>query len=338
MQPVRFSEHIRISRHPAQGLQCGPSQKGCRPDQIQPANGKATRRLRILRPVVGRRKRDRQRATESDLRPIAVHPSAFAGPADHAQSGEARTRRQIRFRICAKCGRSLEPDETRHKYPSHVPPHRGQKRGPRAGWQCPNSKGEAQYVHLVHQFTSQAITIAAGPAPGPGPGVHRTRWQSGMALIRDTHQEAASRHLQIVPEEIQAGVRPIKITTAAYRGRSSSTTTVPGGAGYARAISDNLKDIAEIALAIGRRCTNDACRDACYHCLLSYSNQRHHHFLDRNLGTAMLEFLLNGTRPDIGMTDTNDILVRIGDFLPPKWRIRDPISETAVTFETESQT
>ena len=51
----------------------------------------------------------------------------------------------------------------------------------------------------------------------------------------------------------------------------------------------------------------------------------------------MLEFLLNGTLPGIGMIDTNDILVRIADFLPPKWRIRDPIPETAVTFETESQ-
>ena len=241
------------------------------------------------------------------------------------------------FRICAKCGRSLEPDETRHKYPSHVPPHRGQKRGPRAGWQCPNSKGEAQYVHLVHQFTSQAITIAADLPLDLDPAfiepAGRAVWHSFGTLIK----EAASRHLQIVPEEIQAGVRPIKDNHGRVQGEVFIYDDVPGGAGYARAISDNLKDIAEIALAIGRRCTNDACRDACYHCLLSYSNQRHHHFLDRNLGTAMLEFLLNGTRPDIGMTDTNDILVRIGDFLPPKWRIRDPISETAVTFETESQ-
>ena len=92
------------------------------------------------------------------------------------------------FRICAKCGRSLEPDETRHKYPSHVPPHKGQRRGPRAGWQCPNSKGEAQFVHLIHQFTSQAITIAADLPLELDPDVHRTRWPSGMALIWDAHQ------------------------------------------------------------------------------------------------------------------------------------------------------
>ena len=241
------------------------------------------------------------------------------------------------FRICAKCGRSLEPDETRHKYPSPVPPHRGQKRGPRAGWQCPNSKGEAKYVHLIHQFTSQAITIAADLPPELDPTfiepAGRAVWHSFGTLIK----EAASRYLQIVPEEIQAGVRPIKDNHGRVQGEVFIYDDVPGGAGYARAISDNLKDIAELALAIGRRCINDACRDACYHCLLSYSNQRHHHFLDRNLGTAMLEFLLNGTRPDIGETDANDILVRIADFLPPKWRIRDPIPETAITFETERQ-
>ena len=239
------------------------------------------------------------------------------------------------FRICATCGRSLEPDETRHKYPSHVPPHRGPKRGPRAGWQCPNIKGEAQHIQLIHQFTSQAVTIAADLPLDLDPTflepAGRAVWHSFGTLIK----EAAARHLQIVPEEIQAGARPIRDRHGRIQGEVFIYDDVPGGAGYARAITDNLKDIAEFALSIGRRCTNDACRDACYHCLLSYSNQRHHPFLDRNLGTAVLEFLLNGTRPGSGMTDADGILARIADFLPPKWRIRDPTPETAITFETE---
>ena len=160
------------------------------------------------------------------------------------------------FRICAKCGRSLEPDETRHKYPSHVPPHRGQKRGATSRMampQTPKAKRNTStwFTNSPHRPLPSPRTCPWTWDPAFIEPAGRAVWHSFGTLIK----EAASRHLQIVPEEIQAGVRPIKDNHGRVQGEVFIYDDVPGGAGYARAISDNLKDIAEIALAIGRRCT-----------------------------------------------------------------------------------
>ena len=92
-------------------------------------------------------------------------------------------------------------------------------------------------------------------------------------------------------------------------------------------------------LDAGRACDNPACDGACYHCLLSYSNQRIHHLLDRQLGTAMLEFILNQAEPPTPQVDDPVLAERITDYLSREWKALDrppPHERISLLFETRA--
>ena len=245
---------------------------------------------------------------------------------------------QSGFRICTRCGRSLKPDETEHRYPAPVPPHRGNSRGPRAVHRCPNRKGEAVPISLIHEFTSEVITLAADlpdtmDAPFMEPS-GKAIWESFGTLIK----EAASRVLQIVPEEIQAGIRPVRDRHGRILGEVFIYDDVPGGAGYARAIKDNLDEVIQLALSTGRNCRNPQCERACYHCLLSYSNQRVHNLLDRALGADLIEFLLTGAQPTPPQIDHDALAESIADYVSGQWKTVDasvPQHRIPLVFETK---
>lgn len=243
------------------------------------------------------------------------------------------------FKICDKCGRQLGPDDKRHRYPAPVPPHRGAQWGPRAGYHCSNRNGEHNVVSLIHEFSSEVIILSVDlpshlSAPISEPS-GRAVWHSFITLIK----EAAARRLQIVPDEIQAGVRPVKDLHGRIQGETYIYDDVPGGAGYARSIHENLHEVVEAALEAGRDCQNPACESACYHCLLSYSNQRIHHLLDRQLGTAMLEFILNQTEPPTPQVDDPTLTERITDYLSSEWKALERLpshQRISLLFETQS--
>ena len=245
---------------------------------------------------------------------------------------------QSGFRICTRCGRSLKPDETEHRYPAPVPPHRGNNRGPRVGYRCSNSKGEAVPLSLIHEFTSEVITLAADlpdtmDAPFMEPS-GKAIWESFGTLLK----EAASRVLQIVPEEIQAGIRPVRDRHGRILGEVFIYDDVPGGAGYARAIKDNLDEVIQLALSTGRNCRNPQCERACYHCLLSYSNQRVHNLLDRALGADLIEFLLTGAQPTPPQIDHDALAESIADYVSGQWKTVDasaPQHRIPLVFETK---
>ncbi len=207
------------------------------------------------------------------------------------------------FVLCPACGRHMVDDPPgSHTYPADVPPHRGPQQGPRAGSPCPHVK-EFQRVVLGHRFRSEVILLAvdmpeeleANMITPAGKAV----WYSFGTLMA----EAAVRHLQVSPDELQVGVRPMRDGFGRIQGEVFIYDNVPGGAGYARAIQDSLGDITRLALEMGRSCSNRYCQGACYHCLYSYRNQRLHNLLDRELGVSVLEFLLEGRQP---VLDTND--------------------------------
>ncbi len=204
------------------------------------------------------------------------------------------------FVLCPECGRNLDPDNPgEHNYPADVPPHRGYRTGPRAGDSCPNKSDFSNRVILGHRFNSEVILLALEmPEFLDAPLMEQSGkavWYSFGTLMA----ESAARFLQIGPDEIQVGIRPMRDSRSRIQGEVFIYDNVPGGAGYARAIRENLQDITELALHMGQTCANTNCVEACYHCLLDYRNQRIHGLLERGLAVSVLEYLLENSRPTL---------------------------------------
>ena len=126
--------------------------------------------------------------------------------------------------------------------------------------------------------------------------------------------------LQINPDEIQVGVRPMRDSFGRIQGELFIYDDVPGGAGYARAIQDSLKEVAEMALYMGKNCPNKDCGGACYHCLWGYRNQRVHNLLDRSLGVAVLEFLLRDQPPSPIGSQATGIVAGLNEYMRSIWK------------------
>ena len=228
------------------------------------------------------------------------------------------------FTLCPVCGRHIDADDPgEHRFPANVPPHRGFRQGPRAGHPCPNREEFDNRVVLGHRFNSEVILLAVDmpdflDAPMMEPS-GRAVWYSFGTLMA----EAAARHLHISPDEIQVGVRPMRDSFGRIQGEVFIYDNVPGGAGYARAIQDSLGEIAQLALEMGRNCPNPHCSGACYHCLLGYRNQQIHNLLDRNLATAVLEYLLEDRRPGINGQEAVRMASGLAVYTRSNWTLMD---------------
>ena len=228
------------------------------------------------------------------------------------------------FDLCPACGRHMDADIAgEHTYPANVPPHRGFRRGPRAGQPCPNKDEFDNRVVLGHRFNSEVILLAVDmpeflDAPMMEPS-GRAVWYSFGTLMA----EAASRYLQVSPEEVQIGVRPARDRHGRVQCEVFIYDNVPGGAGYARAIQDSLGQITELALEMGRNCPNASCSGACYHCLLGYRNQQIHNLLDRELSVSVIEYLLGGRRPSLSREHGVVLATGVGEYLRANWAIAD---------------
>ena len=130
---------------------------------------------------------------------------------------------------------------------------------------------------------------------------------------------AASRVLQINPEELRVDVRSARRPGGRIHGEVYMYDTLPGGAGYARDVESNLEPILRQALADSQTCTDPQCTGACYSCLLDYQNQFHHALLDRRLGHAVLDFLLNGSQPSLTQLELDLAASRLNPYLPSDW-------------------
>lgn len=228
------------------------------------------------------------------------------------------------FVLCPECGRHMDPENLgRHRYPANVPPHRGRRRGPRAGYWCPNEEDFDNRVVLGHRFSSEVVLLAVDmpdflDAPMMEPS-GRAVWYSFGTLMA----EAAARHLQIDPDEVKIGVRPTRDSFGRVQGEVFIYDNVPGGAGYARAIQENLRDIIELAQDMGRSCPNPDCSGACYHCLLGYRNQQIHNLLDRSLAITVMDFILEDRRPSMSRQDAVRLASGIEAYVLPTWALVD---------------
>ena len=209
-------------------------------------------------------------------------------------------------------------------YPANVPPLRGYGKGPRAGDLCPNSTEFDNRIVLGHRFNSEVILLAVDmppflDAPFMEPS-GRAVWYSFGTLMA----EAGARVLQINPDEVQIGVRPMRDSLGRIQGEAFIYDNVPGGAGYARAIQDRLHEIVQKALEMGRECPNQNCNEACYHCLLGYRNQRFHNLLDRNLAVSLLEYILEDRRPSLPRQNAVKMASGLNEYMRASWTISAP--------------
>jgi len=205
------------------------------------------------------------------------------------------------FYICTTCGRHLSKPREVHKRPTGLGAS-----GPNAGERCP---GEARFRSILyHEFHSEALVLAVNlpttmQADVREPNIGKAVWHSlGATLLK-----AASVYLQIQPEELAAGIRSrqVKDHVAA---EVFFYDTLPGGAGYARDVCNNLEEVLEMGLKLATNCRNPECTDACYQCLLDYDNQRLHPLLDRGLAADMIRYILRGEVPAQWVKDQGEVL------------------------------
>jgi len=225
------------------------------------------------------------------------------------------------FLICPTCGRAVESsDPERHAYPADVPPHTGRNRGPRAGDPCPTRSVTNQVV-LGHCFPSEVILLGVDLPPDlDAPFVSpsgRAAWYSFGTVITN----AAALVLQIDSSELKVGVRAVRRPDGRILGEVFIYDDVPGGAGYARAIDENLQTIMEQALRSAAACNNPDCAGACYHCLLEYGNQRIHQLLDRRLAASLLEYSLKGEKPVLKQDEVERCVIGLAELAEGTWEV-----------------
>ncbi len=173
---------------------------------------------------------------------------------------------------------------------------------------------------LGHPFRSEVVLLGvdlpeALDAPYLEPA-GKAVWYSFGTLVAN----AAARVLQLDPGELKTGVRSARRGPSRIHGEVFLYDDVPGGAGYARAIRQNLEEVLTKALELGRRCDNPDCAGACYHCLYDYGNQAVHRYLDRPLGTAVLEFLLRGARPEVSPEQADRCATALTAYAQGAWQ------------------
>lgn len=229
------------------------------------------------------------------------------------------------FLICHTCGRALDPEDPQsHSYPANIPPHYGKTRGPRAGDPCPNRFDFRDLVLLGHRFHSEVILLGTDLPPSLDASFYnpagRAIWYSFGTLLAN----ASALHLQIDPDEIKVGVRAIRRGKDRIHGEIYLYDDVPGGAGYARAIDQYLEQILKKALELGSKCANPDCQGACYRCMFDYRNQMIHPLLDRNLGVAVLRYILRGEHPTVDQTRIDYLATGLAEYARANWTIMEP--------------
>ena len=146
----------------------------------------------------------------------------------------------------------------------------------------------------------------------------RAVWYSFGILVAN----AAAIILQIDPGELQVGVRAVRRGLShRLHGEVFLYDDVPGGAGYARAIEQNMKAILEKALELGEHCENPSCGGACYHCMFDYRKQMLHPLLDRALGAALLRFVLRHQQPSLSPDQISRGADSLAEYARTSWEV-----------------
>jgi len=215
------------------------------------------------------------------------------------------------FQYCARCGR-IEPNGWRDGQLSHVPGRTptsalGHARpAPPRRDQSERCDGFATPVVLGTRFQTDVAVFRLRFAPEFAlvPGAPVTRLV--LTTLAEAVTAAARALLDLDRGEVAAEHRPA-LTPLGPSGQEVELyvyDTVPGGAGYSRALCEQGDQLFHLALHLMERCVGSGttaaplpCDKSCYSCLRSYGNRWLHGDLDRELGAAALRHAMTGEAP-----------------------------------------
>ena len=145
---------------------------------------------------------------------------------------------------------------------------------PRLLRQFDTCDGPARYVRLAYSFQTDILTIR--PSLG-------TITASQARSLLYAVLSASSTVLELSQNDIDGSVQNFEGFTQLV-----VFDTVPGGAGSAREIGENLGEILDMALKSTQACTCGE-ETSCYACLRTFRNQRYHEQLNRRDAIDMLQ-------------------------------------------------
>lgn len=122
-----------------------------------------------------------------------------------------------------------------------------------------------------------------------------------LRTISEALAKAACQILEVETGELLAEFRPA-LTQNGVKGLEAEVflyDSLPGGAGFASQLPDYGMELFEVARKIIKQCPEN-CDSSCYRCLRSFKNKFEHSFLDRHVGTELIDYLLDGMLPPQG--------------------------------------
>ena len=185
------------------------------------------------------------------------------------------------YQMCSTCGFAFPLGSQR------AARNRNKHDDPRRESPCKN-EGQLQRVAFAHEFMTDVL---------------RVKFHSGRNLICACEDLDCNGPLDsTISALVAAAVKVLGISASDLNTSSSSKSqslekrfmifdTTPGGAGLAKAISEQLEEVTEEALKLASMCSGCPEDSSCYSCLRSYWNQRMHDHLSRGSANAYLHAL-----------------------------------------------
>lgn len=194
------------------------------------------------------------------------------------------------YSYCTKCGRIESSTSHSHTLMGpHLKPYPDPDRP-----ECPGGF-TARHVVLGTDFPTDvalfSLKLAHPLLMRPGDSVT----QIALRTLSEALARAATDLLEIEPGEVLAEFRPA-LTPLGVQGLETEIflyDTLSGGAGFSREAARKGRKLFEQALNRMTEC-EERCPMSCYRCLRSFRNRIDHGQLDRYMGIALVQYLLDG--------------------------------------------
>ncbi len=200
--------------------------------------------------------------------------------------------RKCGFSICVNCG-ATEPKALPQREPHRVP------------FLAPGGSQDCQAPEfrsgnsLYYRFPTDLLALQIGWASPMAFSLEEPWWEDAMITLVEALRIAASRHLEIDPNELHGGYRLVpKETGSGLVAEFFLYDTAAGGAGYAEKIGQDLHFVLTKALNILEGCSNPTCVTSCRDCLENPGNKTLHSFFERQLAGRLLRFALHAEVPE----------------------------------------